>query len=88
MNMPATNQGETIQYSTTYKKRKDECQFCSRRTCYNQIFRDEVPKYDEVYCYSHMNEAEKEADRILGGHGSGIVRTHRSSTGKLHRGSR
>jgi hypothetical protein len=68
-------------------KRKDECQFCTRRACYNQIYRLEIPLYDEVFCSIHIDEAGREADRILGGRGSKIMRTHRSSTGKLRRGS-
>lgn len=68
-------------------KRKDECQFCTSRSCFKQIFRDEDPKYDEVYCDKHCNEAEQEANRVMGD-GKGIFRTHRSSTGKVSRGER
>lgn len=70
------------------KKRKNECQFCTSRRCYNQIFRDEEPKYDEIYCMKHGDEAAKEADRVLGGRGSGVMRTHRSNSGRVARGER
>lgn len=69
------------------KKRKDECQFCKSRLCDKQIYRDEEPKYDEVYCDKHCDEAEMACDEILG-NGKRIFRHHRSSTGKLSRGSR
>jgi len=67
------------------KKRKDECQFCTSRSCHNRIYRKEEPKYDEVYCYKHIREAEVKVDEILG-RNNGISRTHQSSTGKLRRG--
>ena len=69
------------------KKPKNQCQFCKSRKCGFQIYRDEVPKYDEVYCIKHCDEAEKECDRVLGKK-NGIMRTYRSSTGNLSRGSR
>lgn len=67
------------------KKRKDECQFCTSRTCRYRIYRKETPVYDEVFCWKHIEVAEKTADKILGGRGSGVFRTHQSSTGKLYR---
>lgn len=70
------------------KKRKDECQFCTSRSCYHQIFRDEEPRYDEVYCSKHIEEATQKCDEILGGRGSGIIRTHVSGTSKKKRGQR
>lgn len=70
------------------KKRKNECQFCTSRKCYAQIYRDEEPKYDEVYCYKHADEAAEAADRVLGGRGSGIKRCHRSSSSPVSRGER
>lgn len=70
------------------RKNKNECQFCKSRSCYKQIYRDEFPFYDEVYCDQHCNEAEEESNRVLGGAGSKVFRTYRSSTGKLRRGDR
>lgn len=68
------------------KERKDECLFCSSRSCYSQIFRDEEPKYDEVFCEKHINEGYENASKTLN---EGIhLRTHRDSTGKLSRGDR
>ncbi len=69
-------------------KRKDECEFCTSRSCHHQIYRDQEPKYDQVHCFEHIEKGELQADEILGGKGSGMFRTHRSSTGKLTRGSR
>lgn len=69
-------------------KKKNECQFCNSTNCFNQIYRDEEPKYDEVYCEKHHKEAEGACDETLG-KGNGIYRTYRSSTaGGLSRGSR
>lgn len=69
------------------KKIKNECQFCRSRFCNYQIYRDEVPLYDEVYCKKHIKEAEEECNRVLGNN-KGIFRIHRSSTGFLSRSSR
>lgn len=69
------------------KKRKNQCQFCKSFHCHKQIYRDEEPKYDEVYCDKHCDEAEKACDDTLG-KGNGIFRTYRSSTGRLSRGNR
>lgn len=69
------------------KKRKDECIACTSRSCHNQIYRDEEPKYDEVYCHSHHKEAETHCNETLGVK-NGILRTYRNSTAKLRRGDR
>ncbi len=69
------------------EKKKNECQFCKSIHCFQQIYRDEEPKYDEVYCNKHIKEAEKACDEVLG-IGNGLVRTHRSSSGRISRGSR
>ncbi len=66
------------------KKRKDECQFCTSRTCNHRIVREEEPKYDEVYCCNHSDEAESEADRVLGN--PGHMRSHLSGNSKYKRG--
>lgn len=67
------------------KKRKDECQFCSRRKCYNRILRTEEPKYDEVYCYEHAKEAHKACNEYLGV-GNGVMRSYINNTGGCRRG--
>ncbi|HCC05017.1 TPA: hypothetical protein DEP58_01765 [Patescibacteria group bacterium] len=67
--------------------KKNECQFCKSIHCFNQIYRDEEPTYDEVYCEKHHKEAEDECNRVLG-NGKGIFRTYRSSTCRISRGSR
>lgn len=69
------------------KKRKDECEFCTSRSCSHQIYRDEEPKYDQIHCRKHVEEGESQADKVLGT-GNGIMRWHRSSTAKLSRGDR
>ena len=65
------------------KKRKDECQFCSSRSCYTRIFREESPKYDEVLCNKHLKEGHNKCNEVLGVGKN--LRTHQSSTGKLSR---
>lgn len=67
------------------KKRKDECVLCTKRACYHRICTQDL-SYDEVNCYDHVQEAEKHADKVLGGRGSGVMRTHISSTAKQSRG--
>lgn len=67
-------------------KKKNECQFCKSIHCFKQIYRDEPPIYDEVYCEKHNKEAEQECDRVLG-KGNGVFRTYRSSTARISRGS-
>jgi hypothetical protein len=69
------------------KKPKNQCQFCKSIHCYNQIYRDEAPIYDEVYCQKHHKEAEEECNRFLG-KANGVFRSYRSSTGRLSRGDR
>lgn len=70
------------------KKLKNECQFCKSRFCHTQIYRDEAPLYDEVFCDKHIQQGQDEADKVLGARGSGVFRWHRSSTGNISRGSR
>jgi len=67
------------------RKRKDECQFCTSRSCSGQIYRVDYPYYDEIYCDKHQQEAFEASDKVLGV-GNGIYRTFKSSTGKLKRG--
>jgi len=66
------------------KKLINECQFCKSRFCYNRIVREEEPRYDEVFCNKHIDEAEKESDRVLGA--PGYKRAYISGTGIQKRG--
>lgn len=68
------------------KKRKDECQFCSSRSCYTRIVRFEDPIYDEVFCHKHMDEAHQKCNEVLGIGKN--MRHHISSTGKMSRGEK
>ncbi len=68
-------------------KRKNQCQFCGSIHCFHQIYRDEEPKYDEVYCNNHIKEAENACNEKLG-KGNGVLRSYRSSTGRISRGDR
>ena len=68
-------------------KRKDECLFCSSRSCYTRIYRESNPAYDEIACSLHIHDLEKHSDQTLGSH-NGVMRWHQSSTGKLKRGDK
>lgn len=59
-------------------KRKDECLFCSSRTCSIRI-------YDELACNKYILDLEKHSDKVLGSH-NGIMRNHVSGSGKYKRG--
>lgn len=67
-------------------KRKDECLFCSRRSCRTRIVRFEEPRYDELACTEHVSALEKHADAALGGRGRNVDRWHCSTTGRYVRG--
>ena len=64
------------------KKRKDECLFCTSRSCSTKIIAE---NYQEIACSKHISDLEKHSDKVLGT-GNGIKRIHLSSTGKLCRG--
>lgn len=66
-------------------KRKDECLFCTKRSCNTRIVRLETPTYDEVACFIHVEDLEKHSDVVLG-YKNGIMRHHISSSGRLKRG--
>ena len=66
-------------------KRKDECLFCSRRSCNTRIVRLVELKYDEIACSDHIEDLEKHSNEKLGKE-NGIMRDHISSTGKMKRG--
>jgi hypothetical protein len=66
-------------------KRKDECLFCSSRTCSTRIYRRDVPIYDELACDKHILDLEKHSDEVLGSH-NGIMRNHVQGSGKYKRG--
>lgn len=67
------------------KKRKDECLFCSSRSCRCRIVREEEPVYDEVACANHISDLEKHSDEVLG-RGNGIMRWHLSGNSQYKRG--
>ena len=67
------------------KKRKDECLFCNKRSCYTRIVKLEEPTYDEVACRNHVEELEKHSDKVLGCK-NGVMRNHLTSSGQLKRG--
>ena len=66
-------------------KRKDECLFCSKRSCSVRIVRLKEPIYDEIACNKHISDLEKHCDSILG-QNNGVMRWHISSSGRVKRG--
>jgi hypothetical protein len=64
--------------------RKDQCKFCTSRSCYVRIYTDDL-SYDEVACNKHIIDLEKHSDRVLG-RGNGVMRTHVTGTSKKKRG--
>jgi len=67
------------------KKRKDECFCCSSRSCYTRIYRREVPIFDELACYKHVEDLQEHADKVLG-YKTGVMRNNISGTRKYMRG--
>jgi hypothetical protein len=67
------------------KKRKDECLFCSSRSCHTRIVRLENPVYDEVACSRHVANLEDHSDSVLG-RKNGVMRNHITSSSKMERG--
>ena len=63
------------------EKRKDECLFCTSRSCYTKIISE---KYQEIACSKHISDLEKHSDEKLGSE-NGVKRIHQSSTGKVKR---
>lgn len=66
------------------KKRKDECLFCSSRSCYTKIISE---KYQEISCSKHISDLEKHSDEKIG-RNNGVKRIHQSSTAKVKRGEK
>jgi hypothetical protein len=66
------------------KKRKDECLFCTIRSCYERVVSsDDAGKtYDEISCPTHLKDLHKHSDLQA----PGIMKYFISSTGKLKRG--
>jgi len=66
------------------KKRKDECLFCSSRSCYTRIVtsEDKGKLYDEIACPNHVFELEKHSDETV----PKVMRIFASSTARLKRG--
>ena len=48
------------------KKRKDECLFCSSRSCYERVVSsyDNGKTYDEIACRNHVKELYKHSDEV------------------------
>ena len=63
-------------------KRKDECLFCTSRTCYTKII---AKNYQEIACSKHISDLEKHSDEKLG-RKNGVKRIHQTSIEKLKRG--
>jgi ribosomal protein S18 len=65
-------------------KRKDECLFCTSRSCYERVVSSEDGGqiYDEIACPRHQNELYKHSDEKA----PKIMKHFISSTGKLRRG--
>jgi len=66
------------------KKRKDECLFCTSRSCYERVVssQDKAQLYDEVACNKHIKDLHKHSDEIA----PKIIKYFNSSTGKQKRG--
>jgi len=57
------------------KKRKNECLFCTSRSCHAKIISE---NYEEIACSKHAKNLERHAREVRG--------IYRSSTGKMSRG--
>ncbi len=46
-------------------KRKDECLFCKKRSCYERVVSvDGGWQYDEVACENHVLDLRKHSDKV------------------------
>ena len=68
------------------KKRKDECLFCTSRSCYERVVssEDDGQTYDEISCDKHIKDLHKDSDNRA----PGIMKYFISSTGKQKRGEK
>lgn len=66
------------------KKRKDECLFCTSRSCYERVVSSEDigQLYDEIACPNHVKELYKHSDEKA----PDVMKYFNSSTGKQKRG--
>ena len=65
-------------------KRKDECGFCKRRSCYWRVVNE---NYDNIACARHIDALHCHANEALGKN-NGVARCNISSTAKLRRGDK
>jgi hypothetical protein len=65
-------------------KRKDECLFCSSRSCKERIVTstDKGKAYDEIACIKYVKDLYAHSDKTV----PGTERIFRSSTGNQRRG--
>ena len=66
------------------KKRKDECLFCSSRSCHERVVssRDNGKTYDEIACRNHVKELYKHSDEVA----PKVMKYFITSTSRLKRG--
>ena len=66
------------------KKRKDECLFCTSRSCYERVVsaEDDGKIYDEIACIKHVKGLHKHSDEKA----PGVKKNFISCTGRLKRG--
>lgn len=66
------------------KKCKDECLFCTSRSCFERIVSsdDNGKTYDEIACRNHIKELHKHSDETA----PKVMKYFISSTSKLKRG--
>ena len=66
------------------KKRKDECLFCTSRSCYERVVSsDNGQTYDEISCQDHIKDLHKHSDDAA----PGVMKHFISSTGRMQRGT-
>lgn len=66
------------------KKRKDECLFCTSRSCFDRVVssEDDGNAYDEIACMDHIQDLYKHSDKTV----PGVMKIFASSTGQVKRG--
>lgn len=66
------------------RKRKDECLFCAKRSCYERVVSSEDggQTYDEIACTRHVSELYKHSDEKA----PKVMKHFISSTNRQRRG--
>jgi len=66
------------------RKRKDECLFCTSRSCFERVVSsgDNGQLYDEIACPEHVKDMYKHSDRKA----PKVMKHFISSTGRQKRG--